>query len=263
MTKCSFCMSQNSQQGALNWLAGQVLGLLKKMENLENGQSKVPIALDALVASSPATVQGGRTKVCGRVASVFPEYMAPAPVASCVTPASVVDRISPDFTVHAVPDPVVEPALVEYVSSAPAVYVASAHVVEHVAPAPTPVTVAKHITPAPAVYAAPVPVEEYIAPAPAASFAVPAPTTVPVAEHISPAPAGYATRVPVVEYIATAPAPVTVVEHISSSAPAGYAAPAPLVLSSSLQRQWQALPRQCPQCVLLFLSWNGSCSVCR
>ena len=30
---------------------------------------------------SPATVQGGRTKVCGRVASVFPEYMAPAPVA--------------------------------------------------------------------------------------------------------------------------------------------------------------------------------------
>ena len=100
-------MSQNCQKGALNWLAGQVRVLLKKMENLENGQSKVPIALDALVASSLATVQGGRTKICGQVASVFPEYIAPAPAASYATPAStsfaapatVVDRISPDFSV--------------------------------------------------------------------------------------------------------------------------------------------------------------------
>ena len=105
MSKCSFCMSQNSQRSALNWLAGQVRVLLKKMKNLENGQSKVPIALDALVASSPATVQGGRAKICGQVASVFPEYIVAAPVASYATPASisfaapapVVGRISPRF----------------------------------------------------------------------------------------------------------------------------------------------------------------------
>ena len=173
MTKCSFCMSQNSQQRALNWLAGQVRVLLKNMENLENGQSKVPIALDAPVASSPATVQGGRTKICGQVASVFPEYIAPAPVASYATPASisfaapapVVDRISPDFTVYAVPDLVVEPAPMEYVS------------------------------PAPAVHVAPVSVEEYISPAPVASFAVPTPAPVPVVGRISSAPAGCAARV--------------------------------------------------------------------
>ena len=132
MSTCSSCMSQNSQQGALNWLAGQVRVLLKKMENLENGQSRVPIALDTLVASSPATVQGGRTKICGQVASVFPEYIAPAPVASYATPASfsfaapapVVDRVSPDFTVYAVRDPVVEPAPMEHISPALAVYAA-------------------------------------------------------------------------------------------------------------------------------------------
>ena len=277
--------------------------LLKKMENLENGQSKVPIALDALVASSPATVQGGRTKICEQVHSVFPEYIAPAPVASYATPASisfaapapVVDRISPDFTVHAVPDPVMEPAPMEYVSPAPAVHVAPAHVGEHIAPAPTPVTVAKHITPAPAVHAATVSVEEYIAPAPAASFAVPVPTPVTVVEHISPAPAGYAARVPVLEYIAPAPTPVPVVEHISSapagydapasvveyfgpapaaspvvehisSAPAVYAAKAPMV-ELSLLRQWRATPRR-QQCSMHeLLSWNTflsrSYGVCR
>ena len=149
MTKCSSCLSQNSQQGALNWLVGHVWVLLKNMENLENGQSRVSIAMDAVVASSPATVQGGRTKICVQVASVFPEYIAPASVASHAPPASisfaapalVVDRVSPDFTVYAVQDLVV--------------------------------VVMEHISPAPAVYAALVPVEEFVSSTSASTYTSP------------------------------------------------------------------------------------------
>ena len=109
-------MSQNSQHGALNWLAGQVRVLLKRMANLENGSSKVPIALDSLIVSSPVTVQGGRTDIYGQIAPVFSEYIAPQPAACYATSvpiafaatAPVVERVSPDFAGYAVPVPVVE-----------------------------------------------------------------------------------------------------------------------------------------------------------
>ena len=237
MTKCSFCTSQNSQQGALNWLAGQVRVLLKRMENLENGSSKVPLALDTLIVSSPVTVQGGRTEIYGQIAPVFSEYIAPQPAACYATsvpigfaaPAPVVERTSPDFPGYAVPVPVVEsspaaPApVVEYVSLDPAEYVAPACVVKYIAaetavshPAPVPtvlavsVTVVEHTSPAPAVCAAPVTMVEHITPAPVASYGVPV------------APAVYAAPVPVVKYVAPA-ALVPVVEHISPD-PTVYAA---------------------------------------
>ena len=86
------------------------------MESLENGSSKVPIALDSLIVSSPVTVQGGRTDIYGQIAPVFSEYIAPQPAACYATtvptafaaPAPVVERISPDFARYAVPVPVVE-----------------------------------------------------------------------------------------------------------------------------------------------------------
>ena len=128
-------MSQNSQQGALNWLAGQVRVLLKRMDNSENGSSKVPIALDSLVMSPPVTVQGGRTEINGQIAPVFQEYTAPHPQPAAyyatpilipfAAPALVVERISPDFTVYAVPAPVVEPSPMGY-------FAAPAPVVENV-----------------------------------------------------------------------------------------------------------------------------------
>ena len=106
---------------------GQVRVLLKGMENLENWSSKVPIALDTLVVSSPVTVQGGRTEIYGQIAPVFQEYIAPHPQPAAhyatpvlkpfAAPAPVVERISPDFTVYAVPAPVVEPSLVGYVAA--------------------------------------------------------------------------------------------------------------------------------------------------
>ena len=161
---------------------------MKKMQNLENGRSKVPIALDALVASSRVTVQGGRTDIHGQIAPVFPEYIAPAPAASYATPvptafaapAPVVERISPDFIVYAVPGLVAE--------SLPTAFVA-APVVENISPDPT-------------VCAAPAPVVEFIAPAPVASNSAPAP----VVEYISSDPAVYAAPASIVEYMAPATA---------------------------------------------------------
>ena len=139
MTKCSFCMSQNSQQGALNWLSGQVRVLLKRMENLENVSSKVPIALDSLIVSSPVTVQGGRTEIYGQIAPVFLEYIAPQPAACYATSVLVA---------FAAPAPVVE-----HISPAPAVCAALVRVVKYVDLAAL-VLVVEHISPDPTVYAA-------------------------------------------------------------------------------------------------------------
>ena len=255
-------MSQNSQQGALNWLAGQVRVLLKKMDILENGQSKVPIALDALVASSAATVQGGGRRSVGmshqssRSTSPQRQLQATPRQRLFRSPHQLLlDRISQDFTVYAAPDPVVEPAPMEYVSPALAMYVAPVSVEEYIAPAPTPVPVEDQISPASAVYAARVLVVEYIAPAP---------TLVPVVEHISSAPAGYAAPVPLVKYVAAAvlvpvvenispdptvyAAPAPLVEFIAPAPVASFATPdaakAPMVQSSPLLRQWRATSRR-------------------
>ena len=131
-----------------------------------------------------------------------------------------------DSTVHAVPDPVMEPVPMEYVSPAPAVYVASARVVEHIAPAPTPVTVAKHTTPAPAVYA---------------HLFLWRSTSLQHQRQVS-----QCQRLHRFLSWNTFPQLLQGMPHQL------------LWLSSSLQRQWQALPRQCLQCVLQLLSWNIS-----
>ena len=47
MTKCSICMSKNNQQGALNWLAGQVRVLLKRVEMLEFEKEKEKVVKGA------------------------------------------------------------------------------------------------------------------------------------------------------------------------------------------------------------------------
>ena len=233
-----FCMSQNSQRGALKCLAGQARVLLKRMENLVNGSSKVPIALDSLVASSPVIVQGEKTEIHWQIAPVFPEYVAPAPAASYATPVPrafaalfpVVERISPDFTVYAAPALVVESSPVGYVA----------------APAP----VVEYVSPDPAEYVAPARVVKYIAAETAASYAAPVPPALAMyvstsLQHqrqatacqrpqclphrslswniISQDPTVYAAKVPVEEFIA----PASVASY--SAAPTMFAAPAPVV----------------------------------
>ena len=265
MTKCSFCMARNSHQGALNWLAAQVRVLLKRMEILENGSSKVPVALDSLIVSSPVTVQGGRTDIYGQIAPIFSEYIAPQPVACYATPvpiafaapAPVVERISPDSAGYVAPACMVK-------------YIAAETAASHAAPVPTvlavSIPVVEHISPALAVCAASVTVVENITPAPVASYGAPVPISpalavyaapVTVAENISPDPTVYAAPDPVGEHNAPAPSgklcrnsaccvcrtsfyrgipapsavhvvPASIVEKIASST-AGHAGPAPAV----------------------------------
>ena len=47
MTKCSICMSQINQQGALNWLAGQVRMRLKRVDMLEFEKEKEKVVKGA------------------------------------------------------------------------------------------------------------------------------------------------------------------------------------------------------------------------
>ena len=101
------------QQSAMNWLAGQVRVLLKKMEELElererekmmkNGSGfpvelhqsvKVPITLNTKISSPflvvkelPTMGQGGSVEIYEQVAPVFPETApTPPPAAVEVTP---------------------------------------------------------------------------------------------------------------------------------------------------------------------------------
>ena len=104
--------------------------------------------------------------------------------------------------------------LMSYVASAPVVeyiapatsHVTPASVVDNIAPTlavdDVPSLIGEYISPAPGVYAAPVPVLEYIAPAPSVDVA-----PAPVGGCISPVSGEYAApaSVPVVEYISPAP----------------------------------------------------------
>ena len=207
MTKCSFCMSQNSQQGALKWLAGQVWVLLKRVENLENRSSKVPIALDS---RSQCKVAGRRS--FGQIAPVFSEYIAPQPAACYAT--SLPHTVRRTSSCHGTQ--ISRFCWVCRTSSCGGVIACcssscrgicfsrscrvrrtslcgeihrcrdSGKPCSNQCPEclPVSVPVVEHISPAPAVCAAPVMVVEYITPAPVASYGVPVP--------ISPAPAVYA-----------------------------------------------------------------------
>ena len=109
MTKCSFCMSQNNQQGALNWLAGQVRVLLKRVEMLEFGKEKEKV------------VQGADAKSVELVHRLGPFKSNAAPILTNKYVASApVIEYAPALDVHAAPAPVnesvVSSPVIEYVT---------------------------------------------------------------------------------------------------------------------------------------------------
>ena len=133
------------------------------------------------------------------VIKLHTEYHAPAPAASYVASAPVVEYMLPAvFYVASAP-------VVEYIAPATS-HVTPASVVDNIAPTlavdDVPSLIGEYISPAPGVYAAPVPVLEYIAPAPSVDVA-----PAPVGGCISPVSGEYAApaSVPVVEYISPAP----------------------------------------------------------
>ena len=112
MTKCSICMSQNNQQGALNWLAGQVRVLLKGVEMLEFEKEKEKV------------VKGADTKSVELVHRLGPFESNAAPILmnKHVASAPVIEYVpAPD--VHAAPalvnKSVVSSPVIEYVTRTP------------------------------------------------------------------------------------------------------------------------------------------------
>ena len=112
MTKCSICMSQNNQQGALNWLAGQVRVLLKRVEMLEFEKEREKVGKGADTKSVELAHRLGP----------FESNAAPIPVNKYVASAPVIEY-APAPDVYAAPAPVNES-------------VASSPVIEYVTPTP-------------------------------------------------------------------------------------------------------------------------------
>ena len=207
-------MMAYGKNGATCWLAGAVRTLQKRVEWLEARAQHA--ARPALVVEHILHAPAGYTAHTPVMEYISPEssvYAVPAPDVEYFSYSAQRLQCMPQLAPvveYLAPAPAASP-VVEYISRGPAVYDAPASVVEYISPAPATSPVVEYISPGPAVYAAPASVVEHIAPAPAAR---------PVMEHFSPDPAVYVAKAPVpVTSYATAPtmfaAPAPVAEYIS------------------------------------------------